>query len=79
MFSKAIARVLYLANRQKLVSNKKIYFSVEACAMCGIAFVGEEETSGGAVKLHILDSRTGISLSPGSTYCILYATIIFVC
>jgi hypothetical protein len=44
-----------------------MYFSVEACAKCGIAFVGEEETSGGAVKLHILDSRTGISLSLGST------------
>jgi hypothetical protein len=69
--NKASVRVLYctyVAKRQKLAINRKMYFSVEACAKCGIAFVGEEETSGGAVKLHILDSRTGISLSPGSTY-----------
>jgi hypothetical protein len=71
MCSKASARALFFAKivpqNKNWLAIKKMYFSVEACAKCGIAFVGEEETSGGAVKLHILDSRTGISLSPGST------------
>ncbi len=77
--NKASVRVLYctyVAKRQNLAINKKMYFSVEACAKCGIAFVGEEETSGGAVKLHILDSRTGIILSPGSTYSTVFFTLL---